>query len=256
MPTVLPSWFRPQLATLLLGLASLPTHAQTAPAGAAYTGPRFPGGPDSLRLALQRLAKTPDAPATGELFIRLELDKAGRSRDMTPLNPPPGPQAVRLNKKQARALDAELAKWPAWQLPASSSPAGPVTMTVPVAFGAAASSAALAYGDTDPIFSASSLGLRPQQPVGHQELMSFLQRQFRYPADDLRARREGQAFGYFEVSEQGKIEQRRIVGSLSLTTDAELLRVLRQLPDARTPAFYQGHPVRVFCLVPITLHIQ
>ena len=240
----------------LLGVAPLAAGAQAAPAGAEYTGPRYPGGPDSLRAALRRLARVPGTPASGELLIQLQLGADGRPRDLTLLNAPPGPHAVRLTISQAQALDAALARWPAWQLPAQPPADSPATITLPLAFGPAAGPAALAYADAAPVFAPGSLGPDSRQPGGSPTLLAFVQRQIRYPADDLRARRQGRACGYFEVSETGAIEQRRIVGSLSPTIDAELLRVLQLLPDAQAPARYQGRPVRVFYVVPITLRLQ
>ena len=257
----LPAARRFQLAALLgsaLLLGSLAPVAAQAPngLGALYPRPRYPGGPNSLRAALQRLARVPGAPAAGELFIQLQLDEAGHLRDLMPLTAPRSPQAVRLTKAQARALDAALAKWPTWQLASPQPEASPPTITLPVSFGPTASSTALPYADVPPVFSASSLGLNASQPAGGLELVTFLQRQVRYPADDLRMQRQGDAYGYFEVSETGVIEQRRIVGSLSPTIDAEVLRVLQLLPDAQAPARSQGRPVRIFCLVPIRLRIQ
>jgi outer membrane biosynthesis protein TonB len=84
----------------------------------------------------------------------------------------------------------------------------------------------------------------------------FLQRQFRYPAIDLRNQVEGTSYGYFEVSETGAVENRRVVGSLTPSVDAEVLRTLNTIPNATTPPRQQGRPVRVAYVVPVNLKIQ
>ena len=67
---------------------------------------------------------------------------------------------------------------------------------------------------------------------------------------------QGTVYLYYEVSETGAIEQRRVVGSLSPSTDAEALRSLRSLPNATTPPRHQGRPVRVAYIAPINLSIR
>lgn len=78
----------------------------------------------------------------------------------------------------------------------------------------------------------------------------------RYPAKDLRNQVQGVVYAYFEVSETGAVEQRRIVGTVSPTFDAEVLRVLQTLPDARTPPRQAGYPVRVAYVLPLNFRIQ
>lgn len=244
------------LLTLLLGPAALAASAQANLPPVAYTGPRYPGGPDSLRVALQRLAATPDAPVAGEFFIKLELDKAGRLRNATPLYSPRTPAAGHLTKKQTQALDAALARWPAWQLTAGQPATGAPTVILPIAFNPAASLPALAYSDQEPGFAARSLGQDARQPVGIEQLLSFLQRQVRYPAEALRRQEQGRVYAYFEISETGAVEQQRVVGSAGPTLDAEVGRVLRLIPPALSPPRQQGRPVRVFYVQPITFSVK
>jgi TonB family protein len=80
--------------------------------------------------------------------------------------------------------------------------------------------------------------------------------QIRYPAEDFRRQRQGTVYAYFEVSETGRVEQRRIVGTLSPTFDAEVLRVLNRLPSALTPPCQQGRPVRVGYVLPLHFRLH
>lgn len=89
-----------------------------------------------------------------------------------------------------------------------------------------------------------------------QQAINFLQRQFRYPAIDLRNQVQGTVCGYFEVSETGAVRNRRVVGSLSPTIDAELQRVLDTLSNTLAPPRQQGRPVRVAYVVPVNLRIR
>lgn len=79
--------------------------------------------------------------------------------------------------------------------------------------------------------------------------------QVRYPAEDIRQRRQGVVYAYLEVSETGAVEQRRSVGSVSPTLDAEVLRVLATLPNALTPPRLHGQPGRAGYVLPFTFKV-
>lgn len=239
--------------TLLGGAAQAQTSPAMAligsdPAATAYTGPRFPGGPDSLQATLARLLRPASPVLAGQLFLHLELAPNGAVQQATLLMPPRGtPAATLARSKEAQTLVSQVAqRLPAWQ-PGTGTPGQPKAsvnfMTLPLTFGPATPPLALVYSDENPTFPA----------VGDRRfgVMGFLQRQVRYPAEDLRNRVQGTVYAYFEVSETGAIEQRRIVGSVSPTLDAEVLRALQRLPNALTPPRQAGQPVRVGYVVPM-----
>ena len=101
----------------MLALAPLGVRAQVAlppnmalvgpyPAATAYTGPRYPGGPDSLRATVQRHLRAAGPALVGELFLHLELDSNGRSRQAYFLPPPAGSPAITLYlSPEAKRLD-------------------------------------------------------------------------------------------------------------------------------------------------------
>ncbi|MGI4884874.1 MAG: TonB family protein [Janthinobacterium lividum] len=151
-------------------------------------------------------------------------------------------------------MAARLEQLPAWQV-AQGAPSQlgtrPDFIVLPLALGAPA--AAPAYSDELSTFPVPVVNRRPQPSLS---LLSFLQMQTRYPSNDLRQGTQGTVYAYFEVSETGAVEQRRIVGSVSGTLDEEVLRVLQLVPSALAPPRQQGRPVRVAYVLPLQFKVQ
>jgi protein TonB len=252
------------LFALALGFTSLTGQAQQAtavmallgpdPTLTAYTGPRFPGGPDSLRALLSRAVRPANPALVGQLFLQLQLTSTGAVQKAALLVPPSGTPAAQLAKDpEVQALLGKLVQGlPAWQ-PGTDAPGRrPAllhTVTLPLTFGPADAGAALNYSDENPTF--------PATPDDRRfGVTGFVQKRVRYPAQDLRSNVQGTVYAYFEVSETGAVEQRRIVGTLSPTLDAEVLRALALLPNALTPPRQAGRPVRVSYVLPFNFKIQ
>jgi protein TonB len=226
------------------------------PTDATYDGPRFAGGPDSLRAVLERTVRQASPALTEQQFVRVELTNAGQLAKLYYLTP-----TTKVAMKQARSPEAQalaqqlasrLATWQPSAKPKDASDTGTSSFTIPLALGSVPKSTALLYCDEHPAF---------PFPAGRNgrntpNAMSFVVMQVRYPVEDLRNRVQGKVYAYFEVSETGAIEQRRIAGSVSPTLDAEALRVLQTLPNAVSPPRYQGQPVRVAYVLPINFSIR
>ena len=254
---------------LALGLLASPlAQAQTAPptmqllgnepADATYDGPRFAGGPDSLRAIVERTIRQASPTLTEQQFVRLELTNTGQLAKLYYLTPGTKPALKQARSAEAQALAQQLAsRLATWQLPtrpttrAAPSDKAP-SFTIPLALGAAPQPMALLYCDEHPIFPLPATRNARNTPSA----MSFLMMQVRYPIEDLRRQVQGKVYAYFEVSETGAVEHRRIAGSVSPTLDAEALRVLQTLPNALTPPRYQGRPVRVAYVLPLNFSIQ
>ena len=217
--------------------------------------PRFVGGPDSLRALLGRVQRQANPTLQGQLFLKLSLNKQGTPEKITYLTPVETADRALARTKEAQALVSQLlSQLPPWQLdPANLDSKVATTVILPVTFGPVAGPLPLLYSDEKPIFPVPTDARAPRDSSPY---LMFVQRQFRYPVEDLRNRVQGTVYGYFEVSETGAVENRRVIGSLSPTTNAELLRVLRTLPNATTPPRQQGRPVRVSYVVPINLNIM
>lgn len=249
-------------ATLLLAgllaapaaFAQAPTPTATAPAGLnPYTGPRFVGGPDSLQATLRRALAAASPALKGQLMVRLEVDKNGRPTQCYVLMPADRTSLVLARSKEAQAIIKQLpAKLGTLQPGTYSNNQPENILYLPLYFGEQPGPLALAYSDENPTF--VSIAAKKNSPP--LSAVNFIQRQFRYPPEDLRNRVQGTAYGYYEVSETGTVENRRIISGLSPTIDAELLYALNTLPDALTPPRQQGRPVRVAYVVPVNLKIQ
>ncbi len=251
---------------LVLSLTAVASQAQKSPAAftmalvgsdpalTAYTGPRYPGGPDSLQAVLARQLRPASPALVGQVLLHLELDKAGAVQKAYLLTPPRATPAAALayNKEVqtlARQLSQQLGPWQPGPGAPDQYKATLNTLALPLTFGPAPAAPALLYSDENPTFPAG----RGDQ---HSGVTGFLQKQIRYPVEDLRNQVQGIVYAYFEVSETGVVEQRRIVGTVSPTLDAEVLRVLQTLPDARTPPRLAGRPVRVAYVLPLNFRIQ
>lgn len=222
---------------------------------AAYDGPRFAGGPDSLRAILERTVRQASPTLTEQQFVRLELTNTGQLAKLYYLTPASKAAVKQARSAEAQALAQQLtSRLATWQLPAKSSEAsgsGP-SLTIPLALGSASGPMPLLYCDEHPAFPLPAGRTKRNTP----NAMSFVMMQVRYPVEDLRNRMQGKVYAYFEVSETGAVEQRRIAGSVSPTLDAEALRVLQTLSNAVTPPRYQGRPVRVAYVLPINFTIR
>ena len=90
----------------------------------------------------------------------------------------------------------------------------------------------------------------------NKTLSTYVQMQTRYPSQALRDQQEGVVKVYFEVAASGAIQRHQIISSAGRAPDAEVLRVVQQLPAAAVPAKLRGQPVAVYYVLPVTFKIQ
>ncbi len=90
---------------------------------------------------------------------------------------------------------------------------------------------------------------------GMGAIVAAIQKNFRYPAVDLRNQVEGRVFASFTVDENGDISDVKIVKGLTGTVDAETIRSIKGLPKF-IPGKQNGRAVKVSFTVPVTLKIQ
>ena len=251
-------------ATLLLlpvGLLAAPTAlAQKPTIMPPASEPHFSGGPDSLRALLGRATRQASPALKGQVFLLLKLNKEGVPANVSLLRPPTATDQALANSEEVRTiidkLASQLSRWQLDPTLLSSNDNFALNVALPLTFGAAAAPQPLPYSDEKPVFPLPADFKPYRSNPASYTFRDFLQRQFRYPAIDLRNQVEGTAYGYFEVSETGAVENRRIVGSLTPSVDAEVLRTLNTIPNATTPPRQQGRPVRVAYVVPVNLKIQ
>ncbi|WP_157780944.1 energy transducer TonB [Hymenobacter sedentarius] len=248
------------MSALLLAAAST-VSAQDAVPSAAYDGPRFPGGPDSLRTFVYRSTRLAAPASDRQLVAQFEL-KGGQQPQNFKLLPPPRPFKAPLIKAGTAALGPLQAKMPNWA-PGTPDPKATAEPKIflPLDVSRPLASLPYAYADTNPVFP-DAVALVPVSQTlsaldySSHSLQHYIQRSTRYPAAALRQGQQGVVYAYFEVAETGAIEHTEIVGTAGDALDNEVLRALKTLPAATKPAMLQGRPVRVFYVVPLTFKMM
>ncbi len=251
------------------------TFAQTTAPAAAYTGPRYPGGPDSLRALVYRSTRLTTPAPTGRVLVQFELKPDGQPQ-IFQLVPPPRPANRELLKAAATALSYLEARMPAWQ-PAPPDPTTPAgtdsKISLMLDFTTPQAAQPYCYTDQKPIFATLAEQVQAQHKQFYDRLVadpvrkdlfgsstkgltSFVQIQTRYPVEALRNGQEGVVYAYFEVAENGAVEHPEVLGTAGRALDAEVLRIVKTLPAATAPAQLQGRPVRMYYVLPCTFVIQ
>ncbi len=154
-------------AALPLLLAAAPGRAQSA-TGQPYAGPRYPGGPDSLRALVGRATRFAASPVRGRMLVQFELTPTGQPTSFTLIRSP-APLNKPLVEATARALDYIEAHMLAWQ-PAPLAPAAPNAgppeppqINLLIDFAAPdAPASPYVYADENPVFSTLDNLLRQQ----------------------------------------------------------------------------------------------
>jgi TonB family protein len=243
------------VAVALLGIAS-PAQAQTA----AFAGPRFPGGPDSLRALVFRSTHQGLPVAIGRMVVGFELKNGSQPEGFKLLTPPTSPNRE-LAAAAAEAVAYLRAQMPAWQPATDSRAAAPgqnPRVFLMLDFAAPKTGQPYAFADQPPVFKEAAA--LPPWPGGDYSpsntgLEVYSQRLIKYPPAALRGGQEGVVYAYFEVAENGAIEHPAIVGTAGSALDAEVLRVVSNLPAATTPALLQGQPARLYYVMPYTFRM-
>ncbi|MGI4871640.1 MAG: energy transducer TonB [Janthinobacterium lividum] len=219
------------LASLLLTLPALVSQAQKV-TPAAYAGPRFPGGPDSLRayLGRHRLRQTSEP-----VFVQFAIGPGSELKNIRLLTTPGrkawGAPVVTEATRLVRAM-------PAW-VPGRQNVETPVT-TVTLGLNPAPQDLpAYAYADEMPVFANMEPGI--------SGLYHYLPTvQVTTPAI-LQNKLTGDVYAYLEVSETGRLEHIRILdGAVPALNNAARQTVARLPQQAQKPAKLHGQPVRIY----------
>ena len=144
------SLFGGAVALLLAVAPAAP--AQTLPP-TPYAGPRYPGGPDSLRAILYRSSHLAPTKATGLVLLRLELKADNTPGTFKLVGDQRGARSA-TGRATAAALEYLQAHMPAWEaaLDAQAKPGKTPTFLLPLDFTAPLSAQPYAYADREPLF--------------------------------------------------------------------------------------------------------
>jgi TonB family protein len=95
----------------------------------------------------------------------------------------------------------------------------------------------------------------PEFPGGSQALRGFVAKSIRYPVEAQKEKTQGKVLVSFVVSSTGKVENAKIVRSVSPALDAEAIRVVDLMPDWK-PGMQRGQAVSVEYTIPIEFKLQ
>ena len=265
------------LAQGLLAAPVLRAQTTTVSSLADYAGPRYPGGPDSLRALVYRSTRQAGITPVGKTLLLFEIGADGRPANFK-LIAPPGPINIPLLRAAGTAVDYLQARMLTWQPEAPDPEAKPAAEPAQNALildfsNSSPDTMPYSYADQFPRFPAMEKLLGARQfrhgdpsladPVkwaafisSTRGLVAYVQMNVRYPPEALRYQQQGRVYASFEVAETGAIEHVEILGTAGRALDVEVLRTVQQLPAAGSPALLHGRPVRVHYALPITFRIQ
>ena len=95
----------------------------------------------------------------------------------------------------------------------------------------------------------------PEFPGGNAELMKFLAKNIKYPAEAQQKGEQGRVMVQFVVGKDGKLSDIKIMRSISPTLDAEAIRVIKAMPTWK-PGTQRGQAVAVKYTIPISFRLQ
>jgi len=94
----------------------------------------------------------------------------------------------------------------------------------------------------------------PEFQGGEKALVAFLNQTISYPAEALKKKEQGKVIVQFVIAKNGKIENAKVLRSVSPSLDNEALRVIGLLPDW-TPGEQNGEKVAVYQILPVVFQI-
>lgn len=95
----------------------------------------------------------------------------------------------------------------------------------------------------------------PMFPGGTKALMKYLATHIVYPAQAKKDGIQGKVFASFIVNADGSISGIRIIKSVSPSLDAEVIRIIKSMPDW-TPGEEKGQKVRVKYALPVKFTLE
>ena len=222
--------------------------------------PEFPGGWAALLEYLQENLVYPEEAAEGDIqgkvivqFIVDSIGNVGNVKVVRPVNDLLDAEAMRVVKTFPRFTPGR-----------QDGKAVNVRYTLPVNFKLFSEEEAVHSEDTiqtEKKYNTKAIGdffefpdKMPEFPGGEMGLMSFLQRNLRYPQRAAMRKAEGRVVVQFVVDEKGAVSEIKVVESVDQDLDKEAMRICRMLPKF-SPALLHGEPIKVWYTLPITFRI-
>ena len=230
--------------------------------------PMFPGGMQEMMKYMQKEIQYPqealDKGIGGKVIVQFVVNKDGSITD------------ANVVKSIDPTLDAEALRvvnsMPNWTPGKQKGEPVRVRFTLPVAFGVSkggdpASGTTYTYTKTTVVKNEAPTQEKtaedeivnvpeemPMFPGGMQELMKFLQKEVKYPAEAQDKGIQGRVVVQFVVNKEGSITDTKVVKSVDPLLDAESLRVVNAMPNW-TPGKDKGEPVRTRFTLPVSFRL-
>ena len=96
--------------------------------------------------------------------------------------------------------------------------------------------------------------IMPEYPGGGEACAQFVANKLRYPIESINNNATGMELARFVVNEDGTIGDIEILKSVDLYCDAEIIRIIKLLPNF-TPGQQDGKPVKVWYTLPVTFNM-
>lgn len=127
------------------------------------------------------------------------------------------------------------------------------TMIAPAPEAVSVEVATLLPPDDDKVYEV--VDVMPEFPGGETELLKYMARNVKYPAESIKNKEEGSLSLSFIINKDGSLSDIKVVKSLTPLLDAEAVRVVKNMPKW-TPGKVKGKVVRVAYTTPITYKCQ
>jgi len=98
---------------------------------------------------------------------------------------------------------------------------------------------------------------RPPLFIGGNDFLAYeIAMRIRYPKEALENNATGKAYVSFVIDKSGNTNSFKVLKSLGFGLDEEVIRVFQSLPHNWLPGIYNGNPVDVEYIYPVTFTLQ
>jgi TonB family protein len=110
--------------------------------------------------------------------------------------------------------------------------------------------------EADKISRYDSLDVQASFIGGYEKMMDYIKKTLRYPADARRSGVDGTVYIAFEIHPNGTIAKVKTVKSVSESTDAEAIRVVKLSDRMWSPATLRGRPISTRFVLPLRFKLN
>jgi len=104
------------------------------------------------------------------------------------------------------------------------------------------------------VYEYDKLEKQPEFPGGTNALVSYLQKNVKYPADAQKQKIEGNVVVSFVIEADGSVGEAKVIKKAFPSLDAEALRIVTAMPKWK-PGTVNGQPVRVKFAFPVSFRL-